>query len=104
LTSQIETLKRGSYSKYLPFAFTEHGSLMQASVLRSETAIKASINIVRAFVKLRKLLASNKEPANKISEMEKKYDKQFKVVFSALRQLMEKPDRKPLGYKYKNRK
>lgn len=91
----------------VPFAFTEHGSLMLASVLRSETAIKASISIVRAFVKLREILTSNKELANKIEKMEKQYDKQFKVVFSAIRQLMEepkKPDRKPLGYQYKNRK
>ncbi len=91
----------------VPFAFTEHGSLMLASVLRSETAIKASISIVRAFVKLREILASNKELANKIAKMENRYDKQFKVVFSAIRQLMEepkKPDKKPLGYQYKNRK
>jgi len=107
LRSQIVTLKRGSHSKYLPFVFTEHGSLMLASVLRSETAVKASINIVRAFVKLREILATNKDLANKIAEMEKKYDEQFKIVFTVIRQLMaepEKPDRKPLGYQYKNKK
>jgi hypothetical protein len=91
----------------LPFAFTEHGSLMLASVLKSETAVKASLNIVRAFVKLRELLSTNKELAHKIEQMEKKYDDRFQVVFSAIRQLMEKPKdsgREPLGYKYKNRK
>jgi len=91
----------------LPFVFTEHGSLMLASVLKSETAVNASLNIVRAFVKLRELLSSNKELASKIEEMEKKYDGHFKVVFSAIRQLIEKPknsDRESLGYKYKNKK
>ncbi|NOX86320.1 MAG: ORF6N domain-containing protein [Chlorobi bacterium] len=91
----------------LPFAFTEHGSLMLASVLKSKIAVQASISIVRAFVKLREILSTNKDLANKIAEMEKNYDEQFRVVFSAIRQLMEKPkqsERKPLGYKYKNRK
>ena len=107
LRSQSVTLKRGGHSKYLPFAFTEHGSLMLASVLKSETAVKASLSIVRAFVKLRELLSTNKELAHKIEQMEKKYDGRFQVVFSAIRQLMEKPknlDREPLGYKYKNKK
>lgn len=107
LRSQSVILKRGEHSKYLPFVFTEHGSLMLASVLKSETAVSASLSIVRAFVKLRELLVSNKELSAKITEMEKKYDKHFKVVFSAIRQLMEQPknaDREPLGYKYKNKK
>lgn len=91
----------------LPYVFTEHGSLMLSSVLKSETAINASLYIVRAFVKLREMLASNKELAKKIEELEKKYDEQFKVVFVAIRQLMQKPEkskRKSLGYKYKNKK
>lgn len=107
LRSQPVTLKRGMHSKYLPFVFTEHGSLMLASVLKSETAINASLNIVRAFVKLREILSSNKELARKIEEMEKKYDDHFKIVFSAIRQLMEEPidtEREALGYKYKNKK
>ena len=107
LRSQFVTLKRGQHTKYLPFVFTEHGSLMLSSVLKSETAINASLNIVRAFVKLREMLASNKELAKKIEELEKKYDEQFKVVFVAIRQLMQKPEkskRKSLGYRYKNKK
>ncbi len=91
----------------LPYVFTEHGSLMLSSVLKSETAINASLNIVRAFVKLREMLASNKELAKKVEELEKKYDEQFKVVFVAIRQLMQKPEkskRKSLGYRYKNKK
>ncbi len=91
----------------LPYVFTEHGLLMLASVLKSEIAIKASLNIVRAFVKLRELLASNKELARKIEELEQNYDKQFKIIFTAIRQLMQQPEktkRKSLGYKYKNKK
>ncbi len=90
----------------LPFAFTEHGSLMLASVLKSETAVKASLSIVRAFVQLREMLATNRELALKIEQVEKKYDARFKVVFEAIRQLMKKPEeksRKPVGYQYKNR-
>jgi len=107
LRSQSVTLKRGQHTKYLPFVFTEHGSLMLASVLKSDVAVKASLNIVRAFVKLRELLASNKELAQKIEKLEQNYDKQFKIIFTAIRQLMQQPEkskRKPLGYKYKNKK
>jgi len=107
LRSQSVTLKRGQHTKYLPFVFTEHGSLMLASVLKSDVAVKASLNIVRAFVKLRELLASNKELARKFEELEQNYDKQFKVIFTAIRQLMQQPEeskRKPLGYKYKHKK
>ena len=107
LRSQFVTLKRGQHAKYLPFVFTEHGSLMLSSVLKSEIAINASLNIVRAFVKLREILASNKELAKKIEELEKNYDEKFKVVFVAIRQLMQKPEkskRKSLGYRYKNKK
>jgi phage regulator Rha-like protein len=107
LRSQSVTLKRGQHAKYLPFVFTEHGSLMLASILKSEVAVKASLNIVRAFVKLREMLASNKELAQKIEILKQKYDKQFKVVFAAIKQLMQEPEtgeRKELGYKYKNKK
>jgi len=91
----------------LPYVFTEHGSLMLSSVLKSETAINASLNIVRVFVKLREMLTSNKELAKKIEKLEKTYDEQFKIVFVAIRQLMQKPKKskqKPLGYRYKNKK
>jgi len=91
LRSQTVTLKRGEHRKYLPYAFTEHGALMLANVLNSERAAQTSVQVVRAFVKLRQMLASNAELARKLEAMEKKYDAQFKVVFDAIRQLMSPP-------------
>ena len=87
--SQIATLKRGKNIKYAPYAFTEHGSVMAANVLNSPIAVRASIQVVRAFVRLREILATHKDLARK--EMEKKYDARFKVVFAAIRKLMEPP-------------
>ena len=94
LRSQFATLKRGEHRKYLPYAFTEHGALMLANVLNSERAAQTSVMVVRAFVKLRQMLATNAELARKLAAMEKKYDAQFKVVFDAIRQLMS-PAAKP---------
>ena len=95
LRSQIVTLKRGQHIKYRPYAFTEHGILMLSSVLNSERAIKVNIEIMRAFVRLRQILASNKELAKRLDELEKKYDAQFKLVFDAIRQLMAPPEPEP---------
>src|SRR2546423_10080321 len=75
--SQIVTLKRGQNIKYLPYAFTEHGILMLSSVLNSERAVQVNIEIMRAFVRLRQILASHKDLAKKLEELEKKYDAQF---------------------------
>jgi ORF6N domain len=69
--------------RFLPYAFTEHGALMAANVLKSNQAVDASVQVVRAFVKMRNMLASNAELAKKIESMEKKYDARFKVVFDA---------------------
>lgn len=91
LRSQFVTLKRGEHRKYLPYAFTEHGALMLANVLNSERAAQTSVMVVRAFVRLRQMLASNAALARKLAAMEKKYDAQFKVVFDAIRQLMSPP-------------
>lgn len=90
LRSQNVTIedKRGKHPKYLPYAFTEHGTVMLASVLKSQTAIEASIQIVKAFVKFREIIASQSALAKKIDELENKYDDQFKQVFDAIRQLM----------------
>jgi phage regulator Rha-like protein len=88
LRSQSVILKRGQHIKYRPYAFTEHGILMLSSVLQSQRAIQVNIEIMRAFVKLREMLASHKDLALKLAEMEKKYDSQFKVVFDAIRELM----------------
>ena len=96
LRSHFVTLKtgRGRHRKYLPFAFTEQGVAMLSSVLRSKRAVQVNIEIVRAFVRLRQMLASNTQLATKLADMEKKYDAQFKVVFDAIRQLMTPPQSK----------
>jgi hypothetical protein len=88
LRSQNVTLKRGQHMKYWPYAFTEHGILMLSSVLNSERAIRVNIAIMRAFMRLRKILESHAELARKLEELEKKYDSQFRVVFEAIRQVM----------------
>jgi hypothetical protein len=103
LRSQIVTLKRGrgQHSKYLPYAFTEQGVSMLSSVLRSPRAIQVNIEIMRAFVRLRQMLASNAELARRLDALEKKYDAQFKVVFDTIRQLMAPPEpkRRPIGFR-----
>jgi hypothetical protein len=82
------TLKRGENIKYKPFAFSEHGILMLSSVLGSERAIAVNITIMRTFVKIREMLASQKDLVHRLDELEQKYDKHFQVVFDAIRQLM----------------
>jgi phage regulator Rha-like protein len=104
LRSQSAILKtgaRGQHRKYLPYAFTEHGAVMLASVLNSSTAVQASIQVVRAFVRLRSILAAHKELAQKLEEMEKKYDARFREVFEAIRQLMgptTASPKRPIGF------
>jgi hypothetical protein len=89
LRSQIATSNRGRGGRRTrPYAFTEHGAIMLASVLNSDVAIQGSIQVVRAFVRLRRLLASHADLARKLEAMEKKYDYQFKTVFDAIRGLM----------------
>ena len=78
----------------LPYAFTEQGVAMLSSVLNSERAVQVNIAIMRAFVKLREMIASNKDLARRLDDIEKKYDAQFKVVFDAIRQLMTPPEPK----------
>ena len=98
LRSQNVTSNRARGGRrYLPFVFTEQGVAMLSSVLRSRRAIQVNIEIMRAFVRLRQLLATNKELAAKLDQLEQKYDSQFKVVFEAIRRLMvppEKPQRR----------
>ena len=94
--SQIVTLKQGTNIKYRPFVFTEQGVAMLSSVLRSERAVQVNISIMRAFVQLRQLLATHADLARKLATLESKYDKQFRVVFDAIRALMnEKKKPKP---------
>ena len=85
--------------RYLPYAFTEQGVAMLSSVLRSKRAVQVNIEIMRTFVRLRQMLASNRELAKRLDELEKKYDAQFRVVFDAIRQLMKPQESKrhPIG-------
>ena len=104
LMFQFGTSSWGGTRK-LPRAFTEQGVAMLSSVLRSKRAVQVNIEIMRAFVKLRQILTSHAELARKLEELEKKYDSQFRVVFDAIRQLMEKPEpgRKKIGFHLKER-
>ncbi len=97
-------LRKLKFSPTLPYAFTEHGSIMLAAVLNSPIAVQASIHVVRAFVRLREMLASNAELARKLAVMEKKYDHQFKVVFDAIRGLMAPPEvkKRKIGFNREN--
>ncbi len=88
LVSQNVIPHRKYFGGSLPYAFTEQGVAMLSSVLNSERAIKVNIEIMRAFVRLRRLLASHADLARKLDALEKKYDAQFKIVFDAIRQLM----------------
>jgi len=89
-----------------PYAFTEQGVAMLSSVLRSKQAISVNIEIMRAFVKLRQMLASNAELSRQLNELESKYDRQFRVVFDAIRQLMATPaqHRKEIGFRSRSAK
>jgi hypothetical protein len=116
LRSQIATLKtaRGQHRKYLPYAFTEHGAIMAASILNSPRATEVSVYVVRAFVRLREMLATNKELAAKLEELEQKTEArglrhdtlaaniraQLRQVFEAIRELMSPPEPKhrPIGF------
>ena len=80
--------------RYLPYAFTEQGVAMLSSVLNSKRAVKVNIEIMRAFVRLRQMLASNAELERKLNALENKYDHQFKGVFDAIKQLMTPLDTK----------
>jgi len=95
LKSQIVTSSWGGARRAAPYAFTEQGVAMLSSVLNSKRAIQVNIAIMRAFVKLRELVGAHKELAGKLAELERKYDGQFKVVFDAIRQLMEPQPPKP---------
>lgn len=100
LRSQNATSKRGG-RRYLPYVFTQEGVAMLSSVLNSERAIMVNIQIMRAFAQLRRMLLTNKDLKRKIEEMEKKYDKQFVIVFKAIKELLEpesKKERKILGF------
>ena len=98
VVANCDHLKSLKFSHALPYAFTEHSAIMLASVLNrtqnSLIAVQTSVLVVRAFVKLREMLATHKDLAKKLDEMEKKYDMQFKVVFEAIKELMRPPEPK----------
>lgn len=96
LRSQNATSKmegRGGV-RYLPYAFTEHGVLMLSNILNSEKAVKVSIQVIRAFSMLKQMLSTHEDLKKKIEEMENRYDHQFRIIFDAIKQLIEE-DLKP---------
>jgi hypothetical protein len=103
VVTNCDNLARLKFSPHLPYAFTEHGALMLANVLNSERAAQTSVMVVRAFVRLRQMLASNADLARKLEALEKKYDAQFKVVFDTIRRLMSPPEpkRREIGFHVK---
>jgi hypothetical protein len=92
VVANCDHLARLKFSPSLPLAFTEHGAIMAANVLSSPRAIAASVMVVRAFVRLRQMLASHADLARKLEDLEKRYDVQFKQVFNAIRALMASPE------------
>lgn len=92
LRSQIVTPKSWGGRRTPPYAFTEQGVAMLSSVLRSPRAVQVNIQIMRTFVKLRRILATHEHLARKLADLERKYDRQFKVVFDAIRELMTPPE------------
>jgi len=101
LKSQIVTSSWGGLRRATPYAFTEQGVAMLSSVLMSKRAVRVNIEIMRAFVRLRQILASNEELARKFAALERKYDIQFKSVFDAIRRLMipPAPKQRPIGFR-----
>jgi len=91
LRSQSVTSRSWGGRRYLPYAFTEQGVAMLSSVLNSKRAAQVNVQIMRIFVKLRMVLASHEDLRRKVLQLESKYDSQFKVVFDAIRQIIEKP-------------
>ena len=100
LRSQFATSKKRGGRRYTPYAFTEHGAIMAATVLNSAQAIKMSITIVTAFVKLRRMALSVESLARKVATLEQRYDASFRAVFDAIRDLMAPPapPRKRIGF------
>lgn len=102
LRFQFGTSRSSNYGgrRYLPYAFTEQGVAMLSSVLNSPKAIQVNIEIMRAFVKIRQMISTHSELSKKLNALERKYDGQFKIVFEAIRQLMEEPvkPKKKMGF------
>lgn len=100
--SQFATLNRGQNIKYFPYVFTEHGAVMLASVLKSIVAIEASIQVVRAFIRLRSILSAHKELAKKLESHIQNTDTNFKVVFDLVRKYLPNPKKsRKIGFRTK---
>jgi hypothetical protein len=95
VVTNCDHLARLRFSPGLPYCFTEHGAIMAANVLNSPRAEEMSVEVVRAFVRLREMIASHKALAKRLDELEGRYDRQFKVVFDAIRELMSPSERNP---------
>lgn len=96
LVAVCDHLNKLKYSPSLPYAFTEHGAIMAASVLNSERAVELSVYVVRAFVRLREMLATHKELATKLAELERRlesHDEAIQTLVGAIHQLMEPPEK-----------
>jgi len=91
--ANCDNLKTLKYTPISPNVFTEHGILMLSSILNSERAIEVNIQIMRIFVKMRELMVEHRDLREKIENMEKKYDYQFKVVFEAIKKLLDSPEK-----------
>jgi len=104
--ANCDNLKTLKYSPVNPYAFTEQGVAMLSSALNSERAIEVNIQIMRTFTKLREMMLAHKDIRRKIEGMEKKYDHQFKVVFDAIRQLLNPPvkSKEPIGFHPRKKK
>jgi hypothetical protein len=94
VVTNCDHLKHLKFSPNQPYAFTDRGAIMAANILNSERAVQASVQVVRAFVHLRQMLASQVDLARKLDALERKYDQQFKIVFDAIRELMTPPEPK----------
>jgi ORF6N domain len=105
LKSQIVTSNWGGLRRAAPYAFTEQGVAMLSSVLNSRRAVQVNIEVMRAFVRLRELMATHKDLVRRLNGMEKKYDAQFRVVFDAIRELMAppQPNKRKIGFLVKER-
>lgn len=95
VVTNCDHLGRLRFSAALPYAFTEHGAIMAANMLNSPRAVEMSVHVVRAFVRMREVVASHKDLLKRVDELEQRYDEQFKIVFDAIRQLMTPPEPKP---------
>lgn len=103
VVANCDHLKGLKFSPHLPYAFTEHGAIMLASILNSEAAVHASVHVVRAFIYLRQMLSTHKELSAKLNQLERKtekHDEEIQAIFSAIRQLMKPPEptRRKIGF------